>query len=210
MSSSETPYDIEHIAGDGEYAVEVVSGSRHQDRLEWLAQGRGEEPKEYACTAVLTHEPDNPFDANAVSVSILGVRVGFLSRDAAAGVVVAMDTGGFEQASCDAIIEGGWYRNAEDKGDFCVMLDANPDFVPSEFPPADDSLLEAAALPAPTSRPGVQTLRQAAADAEAALGPLPPLDALIARIPAEARETLEDLFRPKFTGVKRVAPDVLK
>jgi hypothetical protein len=151
MSSSETPYDIEHIAGDGEYAVEVVSGTRHQDRLEWLAQGRGEEPKEYACTAVLTHEPDNPFDANAVSVSILGVRVGFLSRDAAAGFVVAMDTWGFEQASCDAIIEGGWYRNAEDKGDFCVMLDANPDFVPSEFPPADDSLLEAAALPAPTA-----------------------------------------------------------
>jgi hypothetical protein len=142
---------MEHIAGDGEYAIEVVSGSRHQDRLEWLAQGRGEEPKEYACTAVLTHEPDNPFDPNAVSVSILGVRVGFLSRDAAASFVGAMDTWDFEQASCDAIIEGGWYRNAEDKGDFCVMLDANPDFVPAEFPPADDSLLEAVALPATTA-----------------------------------------------------------
>ena len=144
---------MEHIAGDGDYAIEVVSGSRHQDRLEWLAQGRGEEPKEYACTAVLTHEPDNPFDPNAVSVSILGVRVGFLSRDAAASFVGAMDTWDFEQASCDAIIEGGWYRNAEDKGDFCVMLDANPDFVPAEFPPADESLLEAAALPATTAHP---------------------------------------------------------
>jgi len=153
MSSSETPYDIEHIAGDGEYAIEVVSGSRHQDRLEWLAQGRGEEPKEYACTAVLTHEPDNPFDANAVSVSILGVRVGFLSRDDAASFVSAMDTWDFEQASCDAIIEGGWYRHAEDKGDFCVMLDANPDFVPAELPLADDSVLEAAALPAAMAHP---------------------------------------------------------
>jgi hypothetical protein len=57
---------------------------------------------------------------------------------------------------------------------------------------------------------GVQTLRQEAEQAEAALGPLPSLDALIARIPAEARETLEDLFRPKFTGVKRVSKDVLK
>jgi hypothetical protein len=54
------------------------------------------------------------------------------------------------------------------------------------------------------------TLRQEAEQAEAALGPLPSIDALIARIPAEARETLEDLFRPKFTGVKRVSKDVLK
>ncbi len=59
-------------------------------------------------------------------------------------------------------------------------------------------------------RAGVQTLRQAAEQAEAALGPLPSLDTLIARIPAEARETLEDLFRVKFTGVRRVSPDVLK
>jgi hypothetical protein len=57
---------------------------------------------------------------------------------------------------------------------------------------------------------GVQTLRQAAHEAEAALGPLPSLDELIARIPAAARETLEDLFRPKFTGVRRVLPEVLK
>jgi hypothetical protein len=56
----------------------------------------------------------------------------------------------------------------------------------------------------------VQTLRQAAEAEEAALGPLPALDALIARIPAEARDALEDLFRPKFTGVRRVSKDVLK
>ena len=59
-------------------------------------------------------------------------------------------------------------------------------------------------------RAGVQTLRQAAEQAEAALGPLPSVDALIARIPAKARETLEDLFRPKFTGVKRVSKESLK
>ncbi len=34
--------------------------------------------------------------------------------------------------------------------------------------------------------------------------PLPPLDTLVARIPAEVRETLEELFRIKFTGVRRV------
>ncbi len=57
---------------------------------------------------------------------------------------------------------------------------------------------------------GAVTLRQEAEQAEAALGPLPGIDALIARIPAEAREMLEDLFRPKFTGVKRVRPEALK
>ena len=57
---------------------------------------------------------------------------------------------------------------------------------------------------------GALTLRQEAEQAEAALGALPSIDTLIARIPAEARETLEDLFRPKFTGVKRVSKEVLK
>jgi hypothetical protein len=106
MAGSETPDGIEFIAGDGDYAIEVISGSRHQDRLEWLAQGRDEDPKDYACVAVLTHEPDNPFDSNAVSVSILGVRVGFFPRDVAADFVDAMEDWDFEQASCDGCAHG--------------------------------------------------------------------------------------------------------
>jgi hypothetical protein len=39
---------------------------------------------------------------------------------------------------------------------------------------------------------------------------LPPLDALVQRIPAEVREALEDLFRARFTGVKRVPRAALK
>lgn len=60
-------------------------------------------------------------------------------------------------------------------------------------------------LPARTSlpRPGVD-------EADEKTAPTPSLDALIARIPAETRETLEDLFRVKFTGVRRVSRDVLK
>lgn len=69
---------------------------------------------------------------------------------------------------------------------------------------------EEKSVPRDVPRAGAQTLRQVAAEAEAALGPLPSLDALIARIPAQARETLEDLFRVKFSGVRRVAKDVLK
>jgi hypothetical protein len=34
-------------------------------------------------------------------------------------------------------------------------------------------------------------------------GPPPPLDSLVQRIPSETRETLEELFRAKFVGVRR-------
>jgi len=39
---------------------------------------------------------------------------------------------------------------------------------------------------------------------------LPPLQSLVDRIPAEARETLEDLFRARFVSVKRVQAENLK
>ncbi len=39
---------------------------------------------------------------------------------------------------------------------------------------------------------------------------LPPLDELVKRIPAEAREALDDLFRAKFVRVVRVPKKALK
>lgn len=39
---------------------------------------------------------------------------------------------------------------------------------------------------------------------------LPPLDALIGRLSPEVRETLEDLFRAKFTAVRRIPKKALK
>jgi hypothetical protein len=137
MVGSEPEDDYAFIAGDGEYAIEVVSEIRHQERIEWLAQGRGEEPAEHTCTALLVHEPDNPFDASAVSVSIDGVRVGYLPPAVASDMVVAMRTWAIDRATCDAIIEGGWYRSAKDKGDFCVRLDLNSDFAPESAPIRD-------------------------------------------------------------------------
>jgi len=40
--------------------------------------------------------------------------------------------------------------------------------------------------------------------------PLPPLDQLVKRIPAEVRATLDDLFRAKFVTVRRVPKKALK
>jgi hypothetical protein len=39
---------------------------------------------------------------------------------------------------------------------------------------------------------------------------LPPLNDLVKRLPPDVRETLEDLFRAKFTAVKRVPKSALK
>ncbi len=39
---------------------------------------------------------------------------------------------------------------------------------------------------------------------------LPPLDELVKRIPAEVREALDDLFRVKYTAVRRVPKKALK
>lgn len=41
-------------------------------------------------------------------------------------------------------------------------------------------------------------------------GPLPPLDSLVQRIPADVRETLEELFRAKFVTVRHVPAKALK
>lgn len=41
-------------------------------------------------------------------------------------------------------------------------------------------------------------------DVRASKDPLPELDALVARLPAEVRETLDELFRARFVSVKRL------
>jgi hypothetical protein len=41
-------------------------------------------------------------------------------------------------------------------------------------------------------------------------GPLPPLNDLVQKIPADVREVLEDLFRARFVAVKRVPKKALK
>ena len=46
--------------------------------------------------------------------------------------------------------------------------------------------------------------------AAVAAKPLPRLDDLVERIPSEARELLEELFRAKFTTVRRIKPTDLK
>ncbi|MEI8088249.1 MAG: hypothetical protein WCG63_01500 [Opitutaceae bacterium] len=45
---------------------------------------------------------------------------------------------------------------------------------------------------------------------EAETGPLPALDVMVQRIPAEVRDVLEELYRAKFTAVRQVSAKFLK
>lgn len=81
-----------------------------------------------------------------------------------------------------------------------------------EGPSWPDASAEAAFLS--EARDRGETVAPAKAKAEIAdetdAKALPPLDALVQRIPAEVRDTLEDLFRAKFVRVQRVPKKALK
>jgi len=111
------------VPGDGE--VRVVGGSAHQDALLELTGGR----RHYGgvqmeCVARLVPEPGNPTDPGAVAVTIGGRAVGYLSRlDAArfrAVITAAIARAG--EATCAAVIVGGWEREQGDVGLFGVRL----------------------------------------------------------------------------------------
>ena len=58
--------------------------------------------------------------------------------------------------------------------------------------------------------PVMSTPPTAATEHEDVSGPLPPLDELVARIPAPARALLDELFRSRFLSVKRMPRSALK
>jgi hypothetical protein len=57
------------VSGDGGYQFEVVGESHYQADLERIVGGRTEDNARCECVAVLTPEPDNPYDPQAVYVS---------------------------------------------------------------------------------------------------------------------------------------------
>src|SRR5438876_6636278 len=63
--------------------LEVVGESQYQENLWQLAGGRGrpEERVRIDIVAVLVAELDNPYDSNAISIWIDGLKVGYLSLD---------------------------------------------------------------------------------------------------------------------------------
>ena len=68
---------------DGRKDLEVVGEASYQDNLWRVVGGHGasNDRVRVEVHAVLVAETDNPYDANAVSVWIQGLRVGYLSRE---------------------------------------------------------------------------------------------------------------------------------
>jgi hypothetical protein len=88
----------------------------------------------------------------------------------------------------------------------------------SSLPPSEstnvwpDEAAEAAFISESRGRGEVASVTPAAAEVveERADKPLPKLDELVQRIPDEARELLDELFRAKFVAVRRVPQNALK
>jgi len=100
-----------------------------------------------------------------------------------------------------------------------TVVDLTPGSVDGEGPQWPDDAAETAFLSEQKTN-GVSVLPQVPAASatttdqaeppEVANAPLPPLQSLVDRIPADAREVLEDLFRARFVSVKRVQATALK
>jgi hypothetical protein len=113
------------LAGEGEFAFEVVGESKYQDALSAICGGHCKDGHQHECIAELVPEPDNPYDKNAVAVVIKRRTVAYLSRDNAKWYLQELARLGRsgERASCRAMINGGWDRGRRGKGHFGVELD---------------------------------------------------------------------------------------
>jgi hypothetical protein len=115
---------------EGREDLEVVGEASYQDNL-WRIVGGPSSPNDRVrmeVHAVLVAETDNPFDANAVSVWVQGLRVGYLSREDARryrpGLLALEQQHGKPIALAGAIVGGG--MRVDGPGRLGVFLDHDP------------------------------------------------------------------------------------
>lgn len=120
-----TPVAIANLSGPGTYALDVVGESNYQAALESICGGRSISSQGKKVEATLIHEDDNPYDDQAISVSIQGKTVGHLTRNDARKYRKQLKQAGYPgiTAKCSAMIVGGWDRGGGDRGHFGVRLD---------------------------------------------------------------------------------------
>lgn len=85
--------------------IKVVGTTYKQAELQHIVRNLPEVNGQWQVIAMLRHEPDNKFDANAVSVAIDGRSVGYLPREFAP--IVARKLNG-QSFTCEAVIIGGY------------------------------------------------------------------------------------------------------
>ena len=116
---------------EGREDLEVVGEASYQDNLWRVVGGRSssEDRVRVDVYAVLVAETDNPYDANAVSVWVQGLKVGYLSRDDARRYrpgLLALEKGHGKPIALAGAIVGGGMR-ADGPGRLGVFLDHDPE-----------------------------------------------------------------------------------
>ncbi|MPZ50104.1 MAG: hypothetical protein GEU75_12540 [Dehalococcoidia bacterium] len=104
--------------------VDIVGESSYQKELGQLAGPKLYDGVSKWLLASLTPDPANPYDENAVAVSIQGFKVGYLARPMAKAfqhMMISAGMAGEDLTEIDAEIRGGWSRG-NDEGHFGVAL----------------------------------------------------------------------------------------
>jgi hypothetical protein len=116
---------------DGPETLEVVGESHYQENLWRLVGGRRDDPGQHVragVDAVLVAEDANPHDADAVSVWINGLKVGYLSRHNARRYrpgLLALQDAHRKPVALTGVIVGGGIRQ-DGPGRLGVFLEHDP------------------------------------------------------------------------------------
>lgn len=112
----------------GDDDLEVVGEANYQTALWAICGGAHGDRVRHRVVAVLVPEPENPYDANAISIQIDGHVVGYLARDVAMrygpGLEVLMTRYGGYVALEGSIVGGGSYEDGP--GRLGVWLEHDP------------------------------------------------------------------------------------
>ena len=119
--STETAMETGIIdAGENPVEVDVVGEARYQDNLERLAGRKQAVGKEHRVGVTLRCEPTNQYDPNAVRVESMGLVVGYLPKQLAAGACAGMSRHG-GAVEGQGLIVGGW-KDGSSEGSFGIRV----------------------------------------------------------------------------------------
>ena len=112
------------LRGPGRYSFDIVGEASYQRALEDICGGHSSKSASLVVDALLEYEDDNPYDDQAIRVTIQDKTVGYLNRENARAYREQMEQAGQAGATttCSAKIVGGWTRG-DQRGYFGVRLD---------------------------------------------------------------------------------------
>jgi hypothetical protein len=122
------PQSFEAALYEGHETLDVVGESHYEDNLWRIVGGRSEERVKHPVHVVLLPESDNPYDPNAISVWVGGLRVGYLPRELAAAYrpgLLALQLREGKPIALRALIIGGGIRD-DGPGRLGVFVDHDP------------------------------------------------------------------------------------